>query len=54
MKNINGIYPDIVLQLGNLSRDENSLAVCDHLADTKMLTASKHHYHRIQRISASQ
>jgi hypothetical protein len=46
MKNINGIIPDLVLQLGNLSRDEHSLAGCDHLADTKMLNVSKQHYHK--------
>jgi hypothetical protein len=45
MKNINKIAPDFVLQLGNLSRDEHSLAGCDHLADTKKLNANKQHYH---------
>jgi hypothetical protein len=29
----------------NLSRDEISLAGCDHLADTKTLNGSKQHYH---------
>jgi hypothetical protein len=46
MKNINGIIPDLVLQLGHLSRDEHSLAGCDHLADTKTLNASKQHNHK--------
>jgi hypothetical protein len=41
-----GIILDIVLQLGDLSRDEHSLAGCGHLADTKTLNASKHHYHK--------
>jgi hypothetical protein len=35
MKNINGIIPDLALQLGHLSRNENSLVGCDHLAKTK-------------------
>jgi hypothetical protein len=26
--------------------NERSLAGCDHLADTKTLNASKHHYHK--------
>jgi hypothetical protein len=43
---MNGIIPDIVLQVSNLSRDENSLAGCNHLADTKTLNASKQHYHK--------
>jgi hypothetical protein len=46
MKNVNGILPDLNLQLGPLSRDENSLAGCDHLADITMLNASKQHYHK--------
>jgi hypothetical protein len=46
MKNINGIIPDFVLQLGHLSRDEHALAGCDHLAATKKLNASKQHYHK--------
>jgi hypothetical protein len=46
MKNFNGIIPGIVLQLGYLSRDENTLAGCDHLADTKTLNASKQHYNK--------
>jgi hypothetical protein len=54
MRNINGIIPELVLQLGHHSRDEHSLAGCDHLADTKTLNASKQHYHKNQRISASQ
>jgi hypothetical protein len=45
MKNINGIIPDLVLQLGHLSRDEHPLAGCDYLADTKTLNASNHHNH---------
>jgi hypothetical protein len=43
MKNINGIIPDLVLQLGHLSSEERSLFGCDHLADAKTLNASKHH-----------
>jgi hypothetical protein len=43
MKIINGIIPDLVLQLGHLSRDENSLAGCGHLADTMTLNTSKQH-----------
>jgi hypothetical protein len=43
MKNINGIIPDLVLQLGHLSPDEHSLAGCDHMADTKTMIASKQH-----------
>jgi hypothetical protein len=46
IKNNNGVIPDLVLQVAPLSRDENSLAGCDHLADTKTLNASKHHYHK--------
>jgi hypothetical protein len=46
MKNINGIIPDLVLQLGHLLRYENSLDRCGHLADTKTLNASKQHYHK--------
>jgi macrodomain Ter protein organizer (MatP/YcbG family) len=42
---MNGIIPGIVIQTGHLSRDENSLAGCDHLADAKTLNASKQHYH---------
>jgi hypothetical protein len=38
---MNGIIPDLVLQVGRLSREEHSLAGCDHLADTKTLNASK-------------
>jgi hypothetical protein len=45
-KMMNGIIPDLVLQLGHLSRDEHSLAECDHLADTKTLNASKNHCHK--------
>jgi hypothetical protein len=37
---INGTISNIVIQAGHLSRDERSLAGCDHLADTKMLNAS--------------
>jgi hypothetical protein len=40
---MNGTIPDIVLQVGHLSRDEHSLAGCDHLSDTKTLNASKQH-----------
>jgi hypothetical protein len=43
---MNGIISGLVIQLSHLSRDENSLAGCDHLADTKMLNASKRHYHK--------
>jgi hypothetical protein len=32
MENINRIIPDLVLQLGHLSPDEDSLAGCDHMA----------------------
>jgi hypothetical protein len=46
IKNINGIIPDIVLQLGHLSRNENSFAGCDHLTDAKTLNASEQHYHK--------
>jgi hypothetical protein len=46
MKNISGIIPNLVLQLGHLSRDEPPLARCDHLADTTTLNASKRHYHK--------
>jgi hypothetical protein len=45
IKNINGIIPDLVLQLGHLSRDEHSLAGCGHLANTKTQNARKKHYH---------
>jgi hypothetical protein len=37
MKNIDGIIPGIILQLGHLLRDEHSLAESGHLADTKTL-----------------
>jgi hypothetical protein len=40
------IIPDLVLQTGHLSREENSFAGCDHLADTKTLNASKQDYHK--------
>jgi hypothetical protein len=46
IKNINEIIPEIALQVGHLSRDENSLAGCDHLTDTKTLNASKLHFHK--------
>jgi hypothetical protein len=46
MKNINGIIPDTILQLGHLSPDERSHAGCGHLADTKTLKSSKQHYHK--------
>jgi hypothetical protein len=45
-KKINGIIPDIALQVGHLSCDEHLLAGCDYLADTKTLNASKQHYHK--------
>jgi hypothetical protein len=41
---MNGIIPDFVIQTSHRSPDENSLAGCDHLADTKTLNASKQHY----------
>jgi hypothetical protein len=44
MKNINGIIPDLILQLSHLSCDEHPLTKCDHLADTKTLNASENHY----------
>jgi hypothetical protein len=43
MKNFNGIIPDLVLQLGRLSRYEHLLAGCGHLADIKTLNARKQH-----------
>jgi hypothetical protein len=43
---INGIIPDIALQVGHLSPDEHSLAGCDHLADIKTLNASKQRHHK--------
>jgi hypothetical protein len=46
MKNTNGIISDLVIQLGRLSRDEHSLAGCDHLVDSKTLNSSKQHYHK--------
>jgi hypothetical protein len=45
-KVMNGIIPDIMIQTGHHSPDECPLAGCDHLADTKTLNASKHHYHK--------
>jgi hypothetical protein len=45
-KVMNGIIPDFVIQVGHQSPDENSLAGCDHLADTKTLIASKQHFHK--------
>jgi hypothetical protein len=36
------IIKDLVLQLGHLSSDEQSLAGCNHLADIKTLNASKY------------
>jgi hypothetical protein len=44
ISNMKGIIPDLVLQLSHLSRDEHSLAGCDHLADTKKLIAITQHY----------
>jgi hypothetical protein len=46
MKNTNGIIPDLILQLGHLSRDEHSVDGCGYLADTKTLNANKQHYHK--------
>jgi hypothetical protein len=43
---LNGIIPDLIIQTGHHSPDEHSLAVSDHLADTKTLNASKQHYHK--------
>jgi hypothetical protein len=43
---MNGIITGLVLQTGHLSPHEQSLAGCDHLADTKTLNASKQHYHK--------
>jgi hypothetical protein len=40
------IIPDLVLQVGHLSCDENSLAGCDHLADTKTLKARGQYNHK--------
>jgi hypothetical protein len=45
-KKINGIIPDLVLQVNHLSRDEHSLTGCDHLVDTRKLNTSKQHYHK--------
>jgi hypothetical protein len=42
----NAIIPDLKIQTGHHSPDEHPLAGCDHLADTKTLNASKHHYHK--------
>jgi hypothetical protein len=46
VKIMNGIIPDFIIQTGHHSPDEHPLAGCDHLADTKTLNASKHHYHK--------
>jgi hypothetical protein len=43
---MNTIIPDIMIQTGHHSPDEHPLAGCGHLADTKTLNASKHHYHK--------
>jgi hypothetical protein len=40
-KNMNGIIPDLIIQTGYHSPDEHPLAGCDHLADTKTLSASE-------------
>jgi hypothetical protein len=42
-KKMNGIIQDIVIVVSHLSRDEHSLAGCDHLADTKTLNVRKQH-----------
>jgi hypothetical protein len=44
VKIMNGIIPDLVIQTGHHSPDEQPLAGCDHLADSKTLNASKQHY----------
>jgi hypothetical protein len=46
VKIMNGIIPYFIIQTGHHSPDEHPLAGCDHLADTKTLNASKHHYHK--------
>jgi hypothetical protein len=46
LNKINGIIPDLVLQTGHLTLDENSLAGCDHLADTETLNTSKQQHHK--------
>jgi hypothetical protein len=46
IKNMNGITPDFIIQTGHHSPDEHPFAGCHHLADTKMLNASKRHYHK--------
>jgi hypothetical protein len=43
---MNGIISDIIIQPRHLLRDELSLAGCDHLAEIKMLNASKQHHHK--------
>jgi hypothetical protein len=43
---LNGMIPDLIIQTGQHSPDEHSLAGCEHLADTKTLNASKQHYHK--------
>jgi hypothetical protein len=53
-KLMNAIIPDFIIQTGHHSPDEHPLAGCDHLADTKTLNASKHHYHKTSTDSASQ
>jgi hypothetical protein len=40
-KIMNGIIPDLIAQSGHHSPDEHPIAGCDHLADTKILNASK-------------
>jgi hypothetical protein len=44
---MNGIIPDLVLQLSHHSPDENPLAGFDHQANTKTMNASKHHYQAV-------
>jgi hypothetical protein len=43
---LNAIILDLIIQTGHHSPDEHPLAGCDHLADTKMLNASKSHNHK--------
>jgi inhibitor of KinA sporulation pathway (predicted exonuclease) len=46
LKKISEVISDLIIQTGHHSPDENSLAGCDHLADTKTLNATKQHYHK--------
>jgi hypothetical protein len=43
---LNGIIPDLIIQTGHHSPDEHPLAGYGHLANTKTLKASKHHFHK--------